>query len=381
MAVDAGAVRDHAAETKQGLELRWLRDAVESPPPEPPELIAGMLRAGELCVLGAERGVGKSWFAANCAVLLGRGEGYLGGALRVVRPARVLLCSGEVDEWESSRRWRILTGSAEVPEGVAETFDRWRIRTVRRRSSAGGSDQASRWSEGEEWTDASLDERLEQTVVEHGFEVLIIDPWRNFYAGSESSNDEVEAALDKLRDLALRTGVALWVLHHLGKATEAREPEDLWRGASRLADWASTRITLLRHYTDRQAAAQGMTRQQARRYVDVKFLRRSTPTDDFSMAFNGETGWWEKWVAPQEAADARRVHLEVSDVVDACVANGGVLRSLRHAAEALGVAAGTAQKLLAAALRSGAIETARGPRGAALYFLPGAHLDFEGGEQ
>ncbi len=296
-------------QTKATLSLRWLRDAVGTPLPESPEYIAGMMRAGELCVLGAERGIGKSWFAKNAAVLLGQGDGYLGGTLRVLRPAKVLVCHDEIDAWEASRRWKMLTGTGEVPEGVAETFDRWRLRTVRKRSSAGGSDDGSRWSESDEWIDASLDGRLEQTIAAHGFEVVIIDPWAVYFSGSENSNDEVEAALDKLRDLALRYGVAILILHHLGKAIEAREPEDLWRGASRLADWASTRITLLRHYSERQAEQQGMTRQQARRYVDVKFLRRSTPTDDFSMKLNAETGWWERWIAPEQAADARRVHL------------------------------------------------------------------------
>lgn len=372
---ELAVVSDTATPTvRSALALRWLTEAIAEPPPEPPVLISGMMRAGELVVLGAPRAIGKSWLAKNAAVLLGRGEGYLGGALPVARPARVLLCHGEIDQWEASRRWRMLAGTDGPPERVAETFERWRLRTVRKRSSSGGSDDGSRWSESDEWIDAVLDSRLEETIAEHRFDVLIIDPWAVFFSGAENSNDEVEAALDKLRDLAMRHQCAVWILHHLGKATDAREPEDLWRGASRLADWASTRITLLPHYTEKQAEQQGMTRQQARRYVDVRFLRRSTPTDDFSMRLDAETGWWERWVAPEQAADARRIHLDISDVVDACRASGGAWTSQRKAADDLGISVTTAGKLLSSAVRHGAIETAPGERGATVYRLPAAHL-------
>ncbi len=362
------------SDQRTGLSLRWVREAVATPLPPRADIVEGMLAPGELVVLGSLRGIGKSWLAQNGAILVGRGEGFLGGSLRVVRAARVLVCHGEIDDWEAARRWKMLTGAGHAPENVAETFDRWRVRAVRRRSSSGGSAEGSRWSESEEFVDAVLDGRVEETIAEHGFEVLIVDPWIVFYSGTENSNDEAEAALDKLRDLTLRYPLAVWITHHVGKATDVREPEDLWRGASRLADWASTRITLLPHYTERQAEQQGMTRQQARRYVDVRFLRRSTPTEDFSMRLDPETGWWERWIAPERVAEDRRIHLDLSDVVDALSAAGGAWRSNRQAASDLGVAEATARKLLAGAVHRGAIKTARGERGATIYRLPDGYL-------
>jgi hypothetical protein len=376
-ALQEGRRRDDPTDSGRLLSVRWIRDAIESPPPEPPVLIDGMMREGELIALGAPRGIGKSWLVGNAGVLGAQGEGFLGGALRIARPFRTLIAQGEVDGWESSRRWQMLTGGSEPPEGVGESFDRWRVRTVRKRSSNSGSADKDHWSESDEWIDAILDGRLEATIEEYHFDVVVIDPWATYYAGAENSNDETEAALDKLRDLSMRRAVAIWIIHHLGKSNEARDPEDLWRGASRLADWASTRITLLPHYTEKQAEAQGMTRQQSRRYVDVKFLRRSTPTDDFSMVLDGETGWWSKWMAPEQAADARRIHLDVPDLVDALKASGGSWRSKVAAAEALGIARDTAAKLLATATRAGAIETTAGAHGATIYYLPGAHLGDE----
>lgn len=361
-------------ESPKVLAVRTIADAYAHPPDEPRHIIRGMLRAGELCVLGAPRALGKSWFGMNLAVLCGAGEGRLGGALEIVRPANVLYAQGELDHWESYRRWTMLCGAQPGP-GVAETFDRWRLKVVRRRGTSSGRGGDESWSESEEYMDATLDARLEATVAEHGTEVLVIDPWAVYFSGSENSNDEVEAGLDKLRDLAMRYRLAVVILHHIGKSTDVREPEDLWRGASRLADWASTRITMMPHYTDAQAREQGMTRGQARRYADVFFLRRSDPTDGFSMHLNASTGWWEGWQAPGEMGAAMAVHIAPADVAKLCHEAGG-WGSLREAATSLGVGKEATDRLLAAAVRDGYVVESHGPNRTRRFTLPSPSEDF-----
>jgi hypothetical protein len=365
-----------SAPAREQLKVRWVTDAITNPPPKPDVLIEGLLDAGELTVIGAGRGIGKSWLVLNIATLLGRGVGLLFGHLLVKKACKVLIVQGENSDYESWRRWRVLNGS-DAPEGVAETFDRIRVRITRKRSTASSSIDGQQSSDTTEWVQAELDERLEAAIVEHGFEVVVIDPWAVFYCGNENSNDEVEEALEKLKDLSMRLGVAIIIVHHFGKSLDVREPEDLWRGASRLADWASTRVTLRQHYTAKQAKDQGMTREQARRYADVLFLRRSLPTPDFSIVLDPETCWWSRWVPPAEVAESRKAHLDVPDVVDACREAGGAWPSLSHAADDLGVSRTTARKVFASALRSGAIETSPGLRGAVVYRLPGAHLGDE----
>lgn len=351
-----------ATEAPSGLlVVRYVADALADPPPEPPVLVDGLIRAGELVVVGAPRAIGKSWLAMNLATLLGRGEGRLCGTLNVRQQARVLIAQGELDPWGSYRRWKLLTGAGHPPAGVAETFDRWRLQIRKQRST----ERDQEGSTSEEWIDAVLDHRVEPTL-DGTFDVLVVDPWAVYYSGSENSNDETEAALDKLRDLSLRYGVTVVIFCHIGKNTEVREAEDLWRGASRLADWASTRVTLVPHYTEKQRVDQGMTRAQARRYVDVKLLRRSDPTEDFSMVLNHETGWWEHWTNPVDVAEDRLVALNPVDVAQACWASGGDWPSIRAASEALGKAQGTTSRLLAQAVRAGHLEvyvSRRGGRG------------------
>lgn len=338
-----------------GLRLRSVTDAVASPPPEPAVLVEGILRAGELMAMASLRALGKSWWAMQLSLLLAQGQGSFMGTLAIWRPARVLYCQGELDEWGSASRWAMLSHELMMgpPAGVAETFDQWRIRAVTRRRSlaiAGGTELV-------EFADAELDERLEATIVAGGYDVVILDPWAVYFGGKENDNDQTEAALAKLRDISLRHGTAFVILHHVGKSTDVREPEDLWRGASRLPDWASTRITLLPHYTEAQRMDQGMTRAQARRFADVEVLRRNgRPLDPFSIAFDPDSGWWEKWNDNAvERAVANRVRMAPVDVAKACWESGG-WSSLRAAARGLGCAPNTAEKLLAETMRAGLIQ-------------------------
>lgn len=347
------------------LNLRWVTDVFDAPPREPDPLIHGMLRQGEMCVIGAPRAIGKSMFAMNMATLLGRGRGMLADNLRIARQCRVLYAQGELDEWESFARWYRMAGSEGPPEGVAETFDRWRLRVVRRRQSSSGADRGQGWSESDEFMEAVLDGRLEATIAEHKIDVLIIDPWAVYFAGSENSNDEVEAGLDKLRDLTLRYGLSVVIFHHIGKSSDAREPEDLWRGASRLADWASTRVTIMPHYTQRQAEEQQMTRQQARQFVDVFFLRRGEPTPDFSMKIDHGSGWWRGWDAPSRPVVQT---MQPADVAERCPQSGWP--SVSRAAESLGMHRDKASGLLAAAVREGLLEEVEGAHGGRAFVLP-----------
>lgn len=362
---------DLAEEARRGgkiaaIDLVW--GEPETPPQPQPVLIHGMLRAGELCVIAAPRGIGKTFFTYNLAKLLASGTGKLMGTLAVERPARVLLCQGELEEWQSHARWQMIGGK---PVNVAETWAPWRIRVQRHRrpNSDGGWD---------EWTDAQVDEGLEQAIVDHGVEVLVIDPWRTYYAGSENSNDEVEQALTALTAMARRTGIALVIVHHIsGKTDPSRviEPEDLWRGATRLPDWASTRVTILPHYSAKAAEEAGLSRNAARRHVDVHFLRRAEPTDDFCAVLNGETGWWERWEGGVPGAGHGRGKSgqatgsgalggpglpDVAEhyvwLVERCASDGGDWTSLKQACAAIGKGSDSTSKLLTMAVRHGLLD-------------------------
>lgn len=348
------------------LNIRWTDDLATNMPPEPPEFVEGLLRAGEFTVIGAPRAIGKTWLGYNLGIMLSRGEGRLFGVLPVKRQARVLYLQGELDEWGSAHRWRMLTGGdlghlsgeSALP-AIAESFDRVRIQVhkMRRQTFVDGAPAS------EEYVDARISQELVDAITEHNIQVVVVDPWAVYLAGRENDNDEVEAALGRMREVTLATGVSWVILHHIGKALEAREPEDLWRGASRLADWASTRVTVMPHYSEAKRKELGMERREARRHVDVFFLRRSTPTDDFSMKLR-EDGWWEQWEDPDSDRSTDLRELEYRLRMD-----GGEWRSVRQAAVSLNIHYTRAKELIERARKAGLVTVEPGPRNAPIVRL------------
>lgn len=63
----------------------------------PLPLVDGLLTQGELLVLGAGRGIGKTWWGMDLAHQLARGQGKVMGTYTVRRAVRVLYCHGELD--------------------------------------------------------------------------------------------------------------------------------------------------------------------------------------------------------------------------------------------------------------------------------------------
>ena len=348
-----------------------VRDLLETPPPKPPELVPGLARVGEIIGLAGPRSFAKSWWWANLAYLADRGEGSFLGTFGIRERTNTLLCHGEGADWAGVDRW-LRMGAYGRDCGVLECRDRWRIRVTKRRVAQLVRDEHGSETITDEFPTAILDERLEELIVEYGIGLCVIDPWAVYYSGPENDNDAVEAAIDTVRDLARRRQVAFGIPHHTTGKADYREPEDAWRGATRLADSVDVRITLLPHYTEQQWRKQGMTRQQARRYVDVRFLvRNGPPVDDFSIVFDATNGWWSRWATPGGEGVGAKVALEAQDVADRLAADGGRWPSVAKAAAALGLAEATTRRLLAEAHRAGLVEEYEGPRGAKGTCLPG----------
>lgn len=349
------------------LDVHWVHETLEEPPPPDDDLIAGVLARGEITGIGANRNIGKSMLVMNMSILGARGAGMFLGAHPIRERFTTLLAHGETNRKGARRRWHYLTGSYQPDEGIGETFDPWRLRVVERRTTtlhAGGSTSDRSY-------DVAIDGRLEHTIGAHGIDVLVIDPWRVFYAGNENDSDQVEAALEKLRHLAVTMNIAVVIVHHLRGGTDgdATDPEDAWRGSTRLPDAVDTRITLLPHYTRKQAKDQGMTRKQSRRYQDVYFLRRGGPApDDISIAWNPQTGWWERWRTAQEigaelGGRPPAAHYNPIDLVDVLREIGGSWPSIRKAADDLGLSSAGATTLLERAVAAGHIQEYDAGRG------------------
>lgn len=362
--------KDEPAEPQPAklLAIRWVDTYLSDPPPPTDPIIDGLLNAGEFMVIGAERGIGKTWLGYNIASLLTTAAGPLFGRMTIPTTRNVLYLQGELDETQASQRWAMLHAGADpfappdLPH-LAESFDQVRLRAVERRSTVKVDGEVFT----DTYTDASLDGALEATIDAMGIDVVILDPWAVFYSGNENSNDQVEAVLQELRHIGMRRRVAWIIFHHFGKSSEQREPEDMWRGASRLADWAANRVTMSRYYSDRKAADAGLERREARRYARLNFLRRGEPLDDFNVHL-GHDGWWQEWTADDDGVVGVRTGLTRTDILDA-LGEAGQFDSLRHAAGVLQVAQGTARDYLHGLVAAGWINVTDGDRGSHIYRL------------
>lgn len=348
--------------------LRWVEDALDNPPPEPELLVTGLLRRGEVTVVGAPRAIGKTWASLNLAAICARGEGEMFGdpQFRAVAPARVLYLQGELGEWGSAARWRLLDADL-PPKMVAESFDRIRIRTTERKVTTRADDTTYH----DTHHDAVVDHRLEPLIDEVGADVLIVDPWATFFAGDENSNDETEAAITALTDIARRHNLAVWIVHHIKKGEQGNaEPEDMWRGASRLADAVATRVTMLPYWTPARAKEVGLDRRTARGQIKVTVLERNGPPVDMIHA-QLTNHWWQAWEPPDIG---RPAELSARDIVRALHANGGSVDSQRALAALLGKGHTAVDRALQPLLGSGAVRTFTGPRNSVGYELTGTGL-------
>lgn len=343
-----------------GLTVRSAADIWEAPDAMPPYLIEGLLRRGELAVLAAPRALGKSWAALQLGLCVANGRGEVFGALPTASQANVLYLQAELMSWSVNRRVKQLSATVGVPPGhsfyVSEDRAKFSVQRVTTENRAARSRS--------ETFAGVIDPRIQAQIAKSNVGLLIVDPWASYFTGNENSNDETEAVLDQLRVIATDHDCAVLIIHHISKATEFREVEDLWRGASRLADWASTRITMLPAFTDKDADKLGMSLVEARKYAKAYFLRRDEPLEPLDI-YRDSNGWWIDKEAPKVEKSGER-HLSIvgkppeiipKDVRDALEYSGGEWLTLAKAKEQLGIKSGTrTRNLLDETCRAGLIK-------------------------
>jgi hypothetical protein len=352
---------DEEAPPKRLVVVRSVADWFDDPPQPVEPIVTGLLLPGDQVVVGGARGAAKTWFAMGTALQLARGEGLVLGRFSVVRPVKVLYCHGELpDDHSTFARWERLEGEGDIPDTLLETYSRWRIHMVKERETF--RDKETQTTYTTERTSAVIDAEFIEELQTIQPDVVVLDPYAVFYTGQEIDNTQIEAAVSKLTALTDELGITWIIIHHFSQARQGADPEDWWRGASRLADWASVRITLQPAYTEKQAREQGMTRMEARRFANIRLLlRRQETPPDFGARFDAGSGMWVAWNSPT-LTDQRRSGLTDDDVVKALWAAGGKWKSTNEAKDALGVSHAKAKRLLEEAERAGLIERSKGPK-------------------
>jgi hypothetical protein len=199
-------------------------EILTNPEPEPPVMIAGLLREGSTLVIGGSSGVGKSLFSTQFGWCLSTGRDFLD--MHTHRAYNVLYAQAEMAEWDVEERLRKQGDILNIPR------DEWEGTKYHYLSI-----QPWSWKNEKAW--------LEERMDEMDCEVLILDPLSRIKPSDtpENDNDKVSDFLNfQLNELRVRKNLkALILVHHFGKPGNGegamRDPLDLLRGASALRDW------------------------------------------------------------------------------------------------------------------------------------------------
>jgi len=254
------------------------------PPPEPvPWGVRNLIPAADISLLASDGGVGKTTLAAAIAAAMAAARPALEHWPFRTTAGPVLIMSEEDSaDIIRNRIMAIATGHGWDRDLIA--------RRVHLIAQAGVSLGDPEWQ-------AHI--RAEAARIRPV--AIFFDPYTELIEGEENSNDAAKAVIRFLRSLAVETGAAVIVIHHLGKAGEGKRKIDRIRGASALHAAARSVLILDAH-------PQGMR-------VDVAKFNRGAPPAPFVIertvyAHPDNPGMWEtarlEYVSLEEAAAAER---------------------------------------------------------------------------
>lgn len=202
---------------------------IEAPiPPDPPELVPGLLPAKGQLVITGETDVGKTLVALEMASALLSGQ-KLWGHLPTTPARKVLYILGEHYVEVLQRLWQEKAHLPAPPESLYVVSP-------------------------EKFTDHFLVAHGERqgTVVEQvqswcrGFDLVVFDPLSAFIKGADAENDntQMRLLLDSMTLATHKVGAACLVLAHMGKPSiidgkEVRRSNYATRGASGVEDAAT----------------------------------------------------------------------------------------------------------------------------------------------
>lgn len=219
-------------------------DFASIPMPEPPQVIHGIIRAGQVGMMAASSKAGKSWALLALGMAVATGTDWMGCK---TTQGRVLYINAELSRYDLQSRLKELAFALGIP-GVPSNFDVWHKR-------------------GENQTIGQLiPEVLRRQRAVGPYSLIIPDPLYCFGGGrDENDNAEQAKTMGEMSEMAERTSAAVWVAHHFSKGNK-RDTDHLDRasGAGMFARAVDTFMTLTRHEEESAYTVETTTRSFAK---------------------------------------------------------------------------------------------------------------------
>jgi hypothetical protein len=207
--------------TRAAPEPVELTELMQRDYPDDPGLVAGglLIRRG-LGIIGGSAKLGKSSLVLNLVLERAAGQPWLGFA---TSPGVTLVVQAEIPEPQLQKRLGImLKGRALPPVGAVHFVTDRRIKLDRPEGLA----------------------RLRQIIERLRPDLLILDPLARFMAGDENATRDMGAIVAALDELIQDYDLAVLLVHHTGKQSDAREGGHRLRGNSALFAAADTVLIL-----------------------------------------------------------------------------------------------------------------------------------------
>lgn len=197
----------------------WL---IHAPADDSGEIAGGLLAEGDIGIIGAASGTGKTWLGAEITYSLASAS-PLFDAFIVARPCRVMIVDEESSAWLLRRRWlKILKGHDMDPQTFVDRY----------------------WPNIKIYVDNGFsfdnDRSLEALYIEAMTfkpDMVLFDTLARVHRRPENDNSEIAKLFeDRIKPFKREFGCAMFFLHHLRKASKdsPNDPASMLRGASDL---------------------------------------------------------------------------------------------------------------------------------------------------
>jgi hypothetical protein len=224
--VQLKAVNDTPADELLKAPISPLGEYLEMEIETPPEIVQpGVIVRGEIHVLTARAGKGKTTFLMNCMMRWAAGRPVFDDLPDLLNPGveggvKSLIIENEGSAGYFQDRMKDLLNNGgyidEQKENIKENLLIW------------GDGSYS----GVKVDDESKLELLRRGVKKHRPDLIFLDPFRSIWKGNENDNSEMNEAVDALMQLCHDFECAVFLNHHENKAKDNMDAMDASRGGT-----------------------------------------------------------------------------------------------------------------------------------------------------
>lgn len=248
-------------------DLKRFRDTL----PPPPDWVVEGLEPGDVGIVSAPGGTGKSMLCLSIGLAVASGQ-PLFGQWKVGSPGDVVYIFEEDSATTLHRRMHAL---AQLTNPTDDELGRLHAICVRSRPPKlllqGPQGLAQRQKDEVGALLALLDSLRNPRL-------LILDPLVKFHTLDENSNNEMNQFMEMMGQIAERAGVAVILVHHTAKGKSNGntdgEAQEAARGASAIINEARWQASL-RGIDPKTAKKWGLDEEQARRYLWLTLPKRN----------------------------------------------------------------------------------------------------------